>query len=375
MIEKGNRLPFNEYPPRCFMRNNLSALKHKEFVAGATSELLSHECITEHDCPPYCVSPRTVVEGKKVGLVIDLRHVNEYLVKPKFKYEDLRSLSQVVEERYWFFTWDLKSGYHHVDIAPDHHQYLGFSWEYENGVRRYFTFSVLPFGLSTACFCFTKLLRPLVKRWRSVGHLSFIYLDDVFCALPDKVSAQAASILQRKELCASGLLCNEEKCNWEPCQIGEWLGFLINTLSMKFSIPERKVSKLKAILQSAFSDGYCSYRFLAKIAGTVMSCALAAGPMSRLLTRQMYLAIETRRSWDSVVYFSPGLREELQFWYTNIDCFNGYRINPAVTCCTVIFTDASESGFGGYCATIDGSAVSAMWTNDDFGRSSTYREH
>ena len=43
-----------------------------------------------------------------------------------------------------------------------------------------------------------------------MGHLSFIYLDDGFCGSPDKMSAQAASIVQRKELRASGLLCKEE---------------------------------------------------------------------------------------------------------------------------------------------------------------------
>ena len=374
MVEKGYRLPFSDYPPRCFTRNNASALKHKQFVADAISELLTNECIVEHDAPPFCVNPLTVAEGKKLRLVIDLRHVNEYLVKPKFKYEDLRSLSQVIEEGYWFFTWDLKSGYHHVDIAPEHQQYLGFSWLSENGTRRYFTFTVLPFGLSTACFCFTKLLRPFVKRWRSLGHLSFIYIDDGLCALPDKLSAQAASALQRKELRASGLVSNDEKSNWDPAQAGEWLGFIINTISMKFALPEKKVSKLKAILQSALSDGYCSCRYLAKIAGTVMSCALAVGPISRLLTRQMYYAIVTSHSWDSVVRFSPGLLEELRFWFSNISCMNGYPISAPVTSCTVVFTDASETGYGGYSATIDGSVVSAMWTDEDIGRSSTHRE-
>ena len=96
-------------------------------------------------------------------------------MKPKFQCEDLRSLSQVIQENSWFFTWDLISGYHHVDIAAEHRIYLGFSRTFQDGMRRYFTFTVLPFGLSTACFCFTKLLRPLVKRWRSIGHLSFVY--------------------------------------------------------------------------------------------------------------------------------------------------------------------------------------------------------
>ena len=85
-------------------------------------------------------------------------------------------------------------------------------------------------------------------------------------------------------------------------QIGEWLGFVINTVSMHFSIPEKKVSKLKNLLNSAISDGYCSACFLAKIAGSVISCALAVGLVFRLLIRQMYFAIETRASWDHAFY-------------------------------------------------------------------------
>ena len=101
-----------------------------------------------------------VVEGKKLCLVIDRRHVNCHRVCFKFKYEDLRSLSQVLQEGHWFFTWDLKSGYHHVDISVDHQKYLGFAWAF-NGVLRYFIFTVLSFGLSSVCSCFTKLLRPI----------------------------------------------------------------------------------------------------------------------------------------------------------------------------------------------------------------------
>ena len=166
------------------------------------------------------MNPLTVAEGEKLRLVIDLRRVNNCLVKPKLKYKDLRSLCQVLDEGHWFFTWDLKSGHHHVDICLDHQKYLGFAWPF-SGVVRYLTFAVLPFGLSSASFCFTKLMRPLVRRWRSMGHTSFLYLDDGFGSQPDKCSATAASLIQRKELSSSGLFCNKEKSHWTPMQIGE----------------------------------------------------------------------------------------------------------------------------------------------------------
>ena len=105
-----------------------------------------------------------------------------------------------------------------MDICVEHQTYLGFSWRF-NGVPRYFTFAVLPFGLSSACFCFTKLLRPLVKRWRSMSHSSFVYLDDWFGSQPDQCSAAAAAVIQKRELNSSGFLVNEDNPIGIPCKL------------------------------------------------------------------------------------------------------------------------------------------------------------
>ena len=45
----------------------------------------------------------------------------------------------------FLFSFDLKSGYHHVDIAKEHWKYLEFSWG-----SCYYVFTVLPFGLASA---------------------------------------------------------------------------------------------------------------------------------------------------------------------------------------------------------------------------------
>ena len=98
---------------------------------------------------PYICSPISVVEsgsGKK-RLVVNLRHLNKFLWKQKFKYEDLRIAMLLFERGDYLFSFDLKSDYHHVDIAVVHQKYLGFAW---GGC--YYVFTVLPFGLSTACY-------------------------------------------------------------------------------------------------------------------------------------------------------------------------------------------------------------------------------
>ena len=167
---------------------------------------------------------------------------------------------------------------------------------------------------------------------------------------------------------------NEDKSHWDPLQIGEWLGFVINTIAITFQIPEAKVQKLKSLLSSAIRDKSSSYRELARIAGSIISVALAVGPLSRLFTRQMYLAIESRSAWDHTFHFSSALLEELRFRYCNIDSFNDYSLRPLPDSSTVIFSDASDVGFGGLSASLDGVTAGGMFTAEDLGQSSTFRE-
>ena len=236
-------------------------------------------------------------------LVLDLRHVNGHLLKQSFRYQDLRSLAQLFEEKFWFFTWHLKAGYHHVDIYVSHRKFLGFSWIF-NGKPRYFIFFVLPFGLSSACYCFTKLLRPLVKLWRLMSHASFVYLDDGISGHNCRTDASAASIIQKNDLSLSGFKTNDEKCHWQPMQIGEWLRMIINTVKFQFQIPPRKIEKVKKSIECLLASNYASYRQLAKIAGFINSLYLAVGQPVRLFSRQLFFLISQRYSWSGTVMIS-----------------------------------------------------------------------
>ena len=101
---------------------------------------------------PKVVSPLTVSvqsNGKK-RLILDSRLVNEYMNKVSVKYEDnMRTALIFLRKGGYAFKFDLKSGYHHVDICPEHVTYLGFSWE-DKGVPSFYMFKQLPFGLSSA---------------------------------------------------------------------------------------------------------------------------------------------------------------------------------------------------------------------------------
>lgn len=153
----------------------------------------------------------------------------------------------MLQENYWFFIFDIECGYHHVDINVEFWKFLVFSWTF-SGSDRYFTFRVLPFGLSSACYLFTRLFRPLVSRWRSFGICAILYIDDGLFACRTLEDAKSASLLVQDDLLKSGWKCNEKKSNWEPRQVGEWLGIIIDTIRMLYVVPDKKLLKLKLCL-------------------------------------------------------------------------------------------------------------------------------
>ena len=178
VIREGYALPFVETPEKRVHQNHRSAVKCEVFVKSEI-KLLQFGCIKEVSSDNvYIVSPLSVASNNgKNRLILDLRYLNGFLRVPRFQYEDLRTFRDIFRRGDWFFKFDYKSGYHHVDIYPEHWKYLAFCWGTGHS-KRYFVFTVLPFGLATAPFVFTKIQKALLKHWRAQGIRIFTYLDD-----------------------------------------------------------------------------------------------------------------------------------------------------------------------------------------------------
>jgi len=92
------------------------------------------------------------------------------------KYEDWKVALAYFTKGSYMFSFHLKSGYHHVKISQKYQTYLGFSWKASDSENEvFYGFTVLPFGLSTAPYVFTKLLKPLEKHWRLQGICMVIF--------------------------------------------------------------------------------------------------------------------------------------------------------------------------------------------------------
>ena len=166
----GYKMPFVTLPPPKASPNNLS-VTHSHFASEAISDLSRTKCVEILDYKPDIVNPlsvdysyikKRVYSAFRQEEINYWRHVNLYVFKRKFRCEDLSVALQIFPKGYFLFKFDLKSGYHNVEVFPDHRKYLTFSWDFGDGVVKYFQVTVLPFGLSSAPYLFTKLLKPII---------------------------------------------------------------------------------------------------------------------------------------------------------------------------------------------------------------------
>ena len=77
---------------------------------------------------------------------------------------------------------DLVDGFFALKVKPSQRQYLGFTLVDEEGIERYYEFMVLPQGITTAPYIFSRFTPLAITSYlrRTVPKALFItYLDDL----------------------------------------------------------------------------------------------------------------------------------------------------------------------------------------------------
>ena len=87
---------------------------------------------------------------------------------------------------------------------------------------------------------------------------------------------------------------------------------------------------------------------VAKIAGHLISLSPAFGSLSQLFTRQIYRFIEAREFWYQRKLLPGTVWKEFTSWLKNLDGRNGHSIKNNSIRTKIVYSDASDSGYGGY---------------------------
>lgn len=292
-------------------------------------------------------------------MILNLKDLNRFIDTVHFKLEDGRTVRQLLNRGSFLASIDLKDAYHLISVAPTDRVYLRFQFE-----GQLYQYTCLPFGLCTAPFVFTKLLKPVMTKLRELGYLSVIYLDDIllfgssFSDCRDNVQ-KTCCLLQKL-----GFVINIKKSQMVPSRTYKYLGFIYDSLKMTIELPQDKRERIKNQIIKFSKLNKCSIREFAAFIGSLGSCcsALTYGWVyMKGFEREKFLALKASKGdFDKHLILSESLTSDFQWWLKKIDFSKKpiSKFKPVVE----VFSDASRSGWGVFC---NGQRTHGHWSDQE----------
>lgn len=350
----GYKIPFCSEPwqtslPKC----RSLTLKESDIIDDCISELLESNFISPCiPCKKQFISPVFTVPkpNGKHRFILNLKELNKFIYVNHFKMEDYRTALKLLDKDCYMATLDLKDAYFLLPIAEEDRIWLRFYWNSKCYNNQLFQFNVLPFGLCTAPYVFTKLLKPVLHYLRSLGYLSVVYLDDFLCIGDSFVNCFNNIQITRELLIKLGFIINENKSQLYPKQQCTFLGFIFDTNNLSLSLPSEKKNRIKLLADKLMKTRKITIREFARFLGLLTSACPAVKygwVYTKLLEREKFLALNYSNNYNKRMCLPKHLKNDLLWWRDNIDSSccsfqsNGYALE--------IYSDASTTGWGSAC--------------------------
>ena len=244
----GLQIPFRTFPKlQKIIPVTLPHCKEEyETLSQEIQSLKDKDAITEIPSTQAKFISRLFTVPKRSGgkrPVINLAPLNNHIYNQPFKMEGLENLRYLLNPGDYFVKIDLSDAYLSIPVHEDSQPYLAFIFDQVT-----YAFKTMPFGLNVAPARFTKVFKPVLADLRAQSIRALIWLDDILV-----ISSSYSSCIRDRDIVMDllvnlGFRLNMEKSVLIPTQRVIYLGIVIDSLTMTFSLPEEKVS---AIVQKA----------------------------------------------------------------------------------------------------------------------------
>ena len=312
---------------------------------------------------PQCVHALGAVRkgNGKLRPITDCRRpegasINNYMTTTcqEFTFLKLDEVSDYMTPNCWFAVLDLKAAYRSVHIAPQDRTHQGFMWDWE-GQERYFLDNRLFFGLKCAPYIFSRLTEFTVRSMDRRGCKGvFGYLDDFL------VTADTKDECLSKLYTLMGLLRNLGfGIAWDkiisPSQSVVYLGIEIDSVSLEFRLPKKKLDRLKSMVTEFQNKSKATKRELQVLAGHLVHASTVVRG-GRTFSRRLINLVKYLRDSNRAINLPEWFVPDLRWWSSLLEVFNGSAkvIKTIPDAEGLVSTDSSKSGFGG------------MWKEDWF---------
>ena len=202
------------------------------------------------------------------------------------------------------------------------------------------------FGLSTLPYLWMQVMHVFQKRWRKLGLLVFIYLDDILLLSKSQILAQKQTSLILKDLQESGMMINFKKSTLQPAQQVEHLGFRLDLAKGVLQVPTQKLKSVRKELGKFVVQDQMTCRQAAAILGQLRSF-LTALPCLRAFSDHLmqFSNMHREKGWDAKVPIPKELKEQVLEIGNLLQNWEG-RSFQGQSPVRKIFSDSSNQGWG-----------------------------
>ncbi|XP_071090762.1 uncharacterized protein [Haliotis cracherodii] len=365
VLRQGYRLPLAALPPLtstpttdAYSPHQLRPLHDSPFVSLLRKEAI--EIVHDPARNPGFYSPVFLVPKKGTTswrMIHNLSTFNRrYLERPPyFRMTTLRLLRTRITAGDSLISLDIQDAYLHVPIHPNDRRFPRFFF---NGTL--YQWAVLPFGISTAPWLFTRITRP-VAAYLHLRNINFDpYIDD--CLLNNRDSTL---LLRHRDFTLRlfnqlGWIVNQTKSELTPSFRLQFIGGLFLTDQDLLQVPRDRWLKILAHLFPALQQARTLRQWQVLLGLLTSAQDLTARGRLQLRPIQRFLAPFIRQQDpESLIVLLVHLHPFLRWWTVESNVCGGVSLT-ALQPSLHLFV-ASKQGWGAHLGT---ETVAGLWSGD-----------
>ena len=319
VVNNGYSLSFKAGPPKTpFIGRNPPSDKEARAILDKEAAAIVEKgaaSIVEHSSDEVISGffARPKKEAGKWRPIVNLKFLNKYLRKVKFSMTTVADIRKSIQPGHYFVSIDLTDAYYSVPLNESAWPFVRFVWR-----GKVYEYHVLLFGLAPSPRVFTKMASAAVKFLKAVFLIWIAgYIDD-FLIQAD--SAEKCRL--HAEICILVFHCLGYEVNFKksvlyPTTKIEHLGFVLDSVNMTISLPEKKVAQIVALSVTFLANGGLSVDQLHSLVGRLESVRPAV-ELAPLHYRGLQLLLRPflRSECGKKVFItlSQAARSDLEWW-------------------------------------------------------------
>jgi hypothetical protein len=243
--------------------------------------------------------------------------------------EDLKATEGMREEGDWMAAFDLENQFFHVKLRTDAYKFFGFSITDEDGSEKYYCFTVLVYGFSSAVATVTRLIKPVTGHLHKKGIRVAIYVDDGQVAGKTKEATEQEFRFTLTVFQLAGWNVQWKKTSTQATQVLRYLGFEVDSINRSYRLPQDKLAYLQQVVNRELAGGIgqrtTAVRTAAELLGRLAVCKTSHGKVLHIQSRHMQHQVGSAAEaagWDCAIVWQVESLHELKWIQENLEKFN-----------------------------------------------------